>query len=99
MTLNAILITGRTINQGATIENKTSSDYQEATALCELNSKDIGILGIKPGSQISVKTDHGDVVVNQMGWRSFLWAHGQMPLLILIPRVAECLDLKELRQG
>jgi formylmethanofuran dehydrogenase subunit D len=57
MTLNAILITGRTINQGATIENKTSSDYQEA------NSKDIGILGIKPGSQISVKTDHGDVVV------------------------------------
>jgi formylmethanofuran dehydrogenase subunit D len=63
MTLNAILITGRTINQGATIENKTSSDYQEATALCELNSKDIGILGIKVGSRISVKTDHGDVVV------------------------------------
>jgi len=63
MTLNAILITGRTINQGATIENKTSSDYQEATALCELNSKDIGLLGIKPGSRISVKTDHGDVIV------------------------------------
>jgi len=63
MTLNAILITGRTINQGATIENKTSSDYQEATALCELNSKDIGILGIKVGSRITVKTDHGDVVV------------------------------------
>ncbi len=63
MTLNAILITGRTINQGATIENKTSPDYQEATALCELNSKDIGLLGIKPGSCISVKTDHGDVVV------------------------------------
>ena len=63
MTLNAILITGRTINQGATIENKTSQDYQNATALCELNSKDIGILGIKPGSPISVRTDHGDVVV------------------------------------
>ena len=63
MTLNAILITGRTINQGATIENKTSSDYQEATALCELNSKDISILGIKVGSRITVKTDHGDVVV------------------------------------
>jgi len=63
MTLNAILITGRTINQGVTIENKTSPDYQEATALCELNSKDIGILGIKPGSQISVRTDHGEVVV------------------------------------
>jgi len=63
LTLNAILITGRTINQGATIENKTSTDYQEATAFCELNSKDIGILGISPGSTVSVKTDHGDVVV------------------------------------
>jgi len=63
MTLNATLITVRTINQGATIENKTSLDYQEATALCEMNSKDIGILGIKPGNQISVKTDHGEVVV------------------------------------
>lgn len=63
MTLNAILITGRTINQGATIENKTSMDYQEATAYCELNSKDIGILGISPGSSVSVKTEFGDVVV------------------------------------
>ena len=63
MTLDAILITGRTINQGATIENKTSSDYQEATAYCELNPKDIGILGISPGSCVSVITDHGDVVV------------------------------------
>jgi formylmethanofuran dehydrogenase subunit D len=63
MTLDTILITGRTINQGATIENKTSPDYQEATALCELNSKDIGILGVTPGGQISVKTDHGEVVV------------------------------------
>jgi formylmethanofuran dehydrogenase subunit D len=63
MTLNAILITGRTINQGATIENKTSLEYQEATAYCELNSNDIGILGITPGNQVLVKTDHGDVVV------------------------------------
>ena len=63
MALNEILITGRTINQGATIENKTSKDYQEATAYCELNQKDIGILGISPGSCVLIKTDHGDVVV------------------------------------
>ncbi|MFZ3383563.1 MAG: molybdopterin dinucleotide binding domain-containing protein [Candidatus Methanoperedens sp.] len=63
MALNAILITGRTINQGATIENKTSPDYQKATAYCELNQKDIGILGISPGSCVLVKTAHGDVVV------------------------------------
>ncbi|HEY9207088.1 MAG TPA: molybdopterin dinucleotide binding domain-containing protein [Candidatus Methanoperedens sp.] len=61
MTLKVTLITGRTINQGATIENKTSSDYMEATAYCELNSKDIGLLG--NGNNVKVKTAHGDVVV------------------------------------
>jgi formylmethanofuran dehydrogenase subunit D len=35
MTLKVTLITGRTVNQGANLENKTSSDYQEATAYCE----------------------------------------------------------------
>ncbi len=63
MTLDAILITGRTINQGATIENKTSPDYQEATAYCELNPNDIRIMGTSPGSCVSVKTDYGNVVV------------------------------------
>ena len=65
MTLKVNLITGRTINQGATIENKTSSDYQEATAYCELNSKDVALLG-KTGSNIRVRTKHGDVVVKLM---------------------------------
>ncbi len=65
MTLKVNLITGRTINQGATIENKTSSDYQEATAYCELNSKEAGQVG-KPGSNIRVKTAHGEVVVKLM---------------------------------
>lgn len=62
MTLKVTLITGRTINQGANLENKTSSDYQEATAYCELNSKDLGILG-KSGEKVRVKTKHGEVVV------------------------------------
>jgi formylmethanofuran dehydrogenase subunit D len=62
MTLKVTLITGRTINQGATIENKTSSDYMEATAYCELNSKDIGLLGTNM-SRVRVKTEHGEVVV------------------------------------
>ncbi|MGB8218061.1 MAG: molybdopterin dinucleotide binding domain-containing protein [Candidatus Methanoperedens sp.] len=62
MTLKVTLITGRTINQGANLENKTSSDYQEATAYCELNSKDIGVLG-KSGEKVRVKTKHGEVVV------------------------------------
>ena len=62
MTLRVTLITGRTINQGVTIENKTSSEYMEATAYCELNSNDIARLG-KQGSNVRVKTEHGEVVV------------------------------------
>ncbi|VVB91676.1 Molybdenum-containing formylmethanofuran dehydrogenase 1 subunit C [uncultured archaeon] len=62
MTLKVTLITGRTINQGANLENKTSSDYLEATAYCELNSKDAGFLG-KPGSNVKVKSRHGEVIV------------------------------------
>lgn len=62
MTLKVILITGRTINQGATIENKTSSDYMEAAACCELNSKDIALLD-KQESNARVKTEHGEVVI------------------------------------
>ncbi|MCZ7372720.1 MAG: tRNA CCA-pyrophosphorylase [Candidatus Methanoperedens sp.] len=62
MTLKVTLITGRTINQGVNLENKTSSDYLDATAYCELNSKGIGLLG-KPGSNIRVRTKYGDVVV------------------------------------
>ncbi len=63
MTLKVTLITGRTINQGANLENKTSSDYMEATACCELNSKDIGLLVSCAGSNVRVKTGYGDVVV------------------------------------
>ena len=62
MTLKVTLITGRTINQGANLENKTSSDYLEATAFCELNPKNTALLGT-PGCNVKVKTEFGDVVV------------------------------------
>lgn len=63
MALKATLITGRTINQGANLENKTSNDYLEATAYCELNSKDIRLINGSPGDNVKVRTEHGDVVV------------------------------------
>ncbi len=62
MTLKVTLITGRTINQGANLENKTSPDYLVATAYCELNSKDTSIVGTA-GSNVKVRTQHGEVVV------------------------------------
>ncbi len=63
MALKITLITGRTINQGVYIENKTGQDYLEAAACCELNSEDIGLLGGKTGSNVRVKTEYGEVVV------------------------------------
>ncbi len=59
--MKATLITGRTIKQGVNLENKTSSDYMEATACCELNSKDAELLG-KP-KNVKVKTEYGEVIV------------------------------------
>lgn len=61
MTLKVTLITGRTIGQGVNLENKTSSDYMDATACCELNSKDIEFLG--KTRHVRLKTEHGEVVV------------------------------------
>lgn len=62
MAIEVTLVTGRTISQGVNLENKTSSDYMEATAYCELNAKAIELLG-KPGSRVRVKTEYGEVVV------------------------------------
>lgn len=61
MTLKVTLITGRTISQGVNLENKSSSDYLDATACCEMNSKDIAILG-KPNN-VKIKTNYGEVIV------------------------------------
>ncbi len=61
MTLKVTLITGRTISQGVNLENKTSSDYMEATACCELNIRDIEYLG-KP-KYVNIRTEYGEVVV------------------------------------
>lgn len=61
MALKVTLITGRTISQGVNLDNKTSSDYMDATACCELNSKGIELLG-KP-KYVRFKTEYGEVVV------------------------------------
>ncbi len=63
MNLNATFISGRTVNQGCNLENKTSQAYFDAAAYCEMNSKDASSLGIESGNNVKVTTDHGSVVV------------------------------------
>lgn len=63
MKLDTILISGRTVAQGVTLDAKTSSKYFDAAAYCELNSSDIEKLGANEGTNVEVTTAHGTVVV------------------------------------
>ncbi|MDD2440075.1 MAG: molybdopterin dinucleotide binding domain-containing protein [Methanosarcinaceae archaeon] len=63
MTLNANLISGRTAQQGANLEAKTSRAYFDACAYCELNSKDLEQLDVAEGDCLKVKTEFGEIVV------------------------------------
>lgn len=64
MKLNATFISGRTVNQGANLENKTSKAYFNSAAYCEMNSGDAKKIGVQPGNNIRVTTDFGSVVVS-----------------------------------
>ncbi len=57
------IVTGRTIKQGADIENKLSREYFEACARCEVGPEDLRALGISEGSNVRISTDFGSVVV------------------------------------
>lgn len=59
-----ILISGRTADQGASLEiGKTSDEYHESVALIELSKKDAEELGVSDGVHVNVKTDYGSTVV------------------------------------
>lgn len=62
MKLSATFISGRTVNQGCNLENKTSKAYFDAAGYCEMNSADAGKIGVEPGNNVKVTTDFGSVV-------------------------------------
>jgi len=57
------LVTGRTIDQGRSMESegKFSDSYRKAVAIAEMNPKDIAMLGIKDNAKIS--SIYGSIVV------------------------------------
>ncbi|MEM1578507.1 MAG: molybdopterin dinucleotide binding domain-containing protein [Archaeoglobaceae archaeon] len=57
------LITGRTLDQGATVEEKLSEEYFNAVNYIELSEEDFKQLALKEGEKVKVKTDFGEVVV------------------------------------
>ncbi|MEM0202677.1 MAG: molybdopterin dinucleotide binding domain-containing protein [Archaeoglobaceae archaeon] len=57
------LITGRTLDQGATVEEKLSEEYFNAVNYIELSEEDFKQLALKEGDRVKVVTDFGEVVV------------------------------------
>jgi len=46
-----LMITGRTVNQGVTVENKTSVEYAEETSTCFMHGFDMLELGLDDGGR------------------------------------------------
>ena len=62
--IKVTLVTGRTADQGASLEiGKTSGEYLKNVALIELSKKDAEELGLSEGDHVNVKTDYGSTVV------------------------------------
>jgi len=62
--LRITILTGRTIDQGCGKEiGKTSEEYVESVALCEMNEEDMRKLGIRDGDRVKVTTEFGSVVL------------------------------------
>ena len=61
--MEVTLITGRTIGQGITIEEKCEEEYAKEAAICELCMEDMEKSGIKEGNVIRVTSKEGEVCV------------------------------------
>jgi formylmethanofuran dehydrogenase subunit D len=57
------IISGRTLDQGETVEEKLTEDYFKAVSYCELSEEDFGTLELSDGDRVKVKTEFGEVVV------------------------------------
>jgi formylmethanofuran dehydrogenase subunit D len=79
--LRAILITGRTIEQGVGKElGKGSIEYYDSCAVCFFNKTDMIKLGIKNGSIVKVTSKYGSVIVKA---QKYQW--GVNPGMVFIP--------------
>jgi formylmethanofuran dehydrogenase subunit D len=79
--IQVTLLSGRTINQGTSKEHgKTSQEYYENVATCEIDPDDLKALDIKNGTNVKVSTQHGTVTVKAIQSR-----RGPHPKIIYMP--------------
>ena len=86
--LRAILITGRTIDQGVGKEmGKGSKEYFDSSSICVIDEADMKKLGIKSRSNVKVTSKYGSVIVKArktptaptLAWFSSPAVYGQTP--------------------
>ncbi|KUK61588.1 MAG: molybdopterin dinucleotide-binding region [Methanoculleus marisnigri] len=58
-----LMNTGRTVNQGVTVENKTSAAYAEETSTCFMHEFDMMELGLADRDTVRVTGPCGEVVM------------------------------------
>ena len=62
--VKVLVTSGRTLSQGRAMEKgKMTSDYENAVAVCELDSTAMESLGVKNGETVVVKTEIGEIAV------------------------------------
>ena len=79
--LTAILITGRTIDQGVGKEmGKGSKEYFDSSSICVIDEADMKKLGIKSRTNVKVTSKYGSVIV-----KAEKNPYGSNPGLVFIP--------------
>jgi formylmethanofuran dehydrogenase subunit D len=62
--VKAIMISGRTLAQGACCESKMSTQFFKAVSICSLSEKDFSSLELSEGQNILVKSAYGSTVLS-----------------------------------
>lgn len=60
--MKAIMISGRTLAQGAGCECKMNPDFFKAVSICSLSEEDYKSLGLTDGKNVAVKNEFGQAV-------------------------------------
>lgn len=62
--MKAVMISGRTLAQGASCECKMSEDFFKAVSTCSLSEKDYSSLGLIEGRNVLIKNEFGQAVLS-----------------------------------
>ncbi len=63
MQLKLTLITGRSLSQGVSVEDKFEREYLESVAVAALDEDDMKRLGVREGGRVKIRSAFGEVVV------------------------------------